>query len=398
MVSDDEDMTQHPVTLAHEARRYLHQHPGIGFAVDQAGEYIARICTSLGWTVTRGIGGTGVVATMSRGSSPRSIALRADMDGLAITEATGLDYASDNLGAMHACGHDGHMAMLMGTAATLSASPGFDGTVHMFFQPAEEPGTGAEAMIADDLFARFPVEAVYGLHNIPGIPEGEIHVRSGPIMAAEDNFEINIVGRGGHASAPHLVIDPMIIGAELVLALQSIVSRSIDPLHAVVVSCTELVTDGARNAIPSTVTIKGDVRTFTDENSRLVEQRIHEIASGIGSAHRAGATVSYSRVFRPTVNDPDCVAEFAAAAASALGEDRVNADCQPITASEDFAAYAREVPACFGFLGTGIISAEGDGATPLHSSIYDFNDAILEAGIAVFSSLVRSALPDRTPS
>lgn len=209
-------------------------------------------------------------------------------------------------------------------------------------------------------------------------------------MAAEDNFEIRITGRGGHASAPHLVIDPMVIGAELVLALQSIVARDIDPLDSVVVSCTELVTDGARNAIPDEVVIRGDVRSFTDEDSELVETRMGEIAEGIGIAHRADCSVSYSRVFRPTINDPDCVDHVIAAAASALGEGRVDGDCRAITASEDFAAYARAVPACFAFLGAGEIAA-GTSA-PLHSRSFDFNDSILGAGIDVYVELVHARL------
>ncbi|MDK8434372.1 MULTISPECIES: amidohydrolase [unclassified Brevibacterium] len=245
-------------------------------------------------------------------------------------------------------------------------------------------------MVADGLLERFPVDAVYGLHNIPGLPAGELRVRSGPIMAAEDNFEIRITGRGGHASAPHLVIDPMVIGAEVVLAFQSIVARDVDPLDSVVVSCTELVTDGARNAIPDEVAIRGDVRSFTDEDSRLVETRMREIAEGIGIAHRAHCTVSYSRVFRPTINDANCVDHVVAAAASALGEDRVDGDCRAITASEDFAAYARVVPACFAFLGAGEI---GEGTTaPLHSRGFDFNDSILGAGIDVYVELVRTQL------
>uniref|UniRef100_A0A8R1EMM5 M20_dimer domain-containing protein n=2 Tax=Caenorhabditis japonica TaxID=281687 RepID=A0A8R1EMM5_CAEJA len=257
-------------------------------------------------------------------------------------------------------------------------------------QPAEEPGTGAEAMLADGLLERFPVDAVYGLHNIPGLPTGELHVRSGSIMAAEDNFEIHISGRGGHASTPHLVIDPMVAGAEVVLALQTIVSRDIDPLDSVVVSCTELVTDGARNAIPGEATIRGDVRTFTDEDSALVESRMREIAEGVGIAHRATCSVDYTRVFRPTINDEDCVDHVISAATSALGEDRVNGAGAAITASEDFAAYARAVPACFAFLGAGAI--EPGGTAPPHSRNFDFNDSILGMGIDFYVELVHSLL------
>lgn len=337
-------MSTDPTTLALDWRRELHRIPGTEFDVGQTADFLAQVCTDLGWEVTNGIGGTGLVATLRRGTSTRSIGLRADMDGLPIEEATGADHRSQNPGVMHACGHDGHMAIVLGAAAALTEVDEFDGTVRLLFQPAEEPGTGAEAMLADGLLERFPVDAVYGLHNIPGLPAGEIHVRSGAIMAAEDNFEIRITGRGGHASAPHLVIDPMVIGAEAVLALQSIVARDIDPLDSVVVSCTELVTDGAWNAIPDEVVIRGDVRSFSDENSALVETRMREIAEGIGIAHRATCAVT----------------------------------------------YARAVPACFAFLGAGEI-AEGHTA-PLHSRCFDFNDSILRAGIDFYVELVRSRL------
>lgn len=383
-------MSTDPTTLALRWRRDLHQIPGTEFDVGETAEFIARVCTDLGWEVTTGIGGTGIVATLRRGTSTRSIGLRADMDGLPIEEGTGTHHRSRNPGVMHACGHDGHMAMVLGAAAKLTEGDEFDGTVHLLFQPAEEPGTGAEAMLADGLLERFPVDAVYGLHNIPGLPAGEIHVRSDAIMAAEDNFEIRITGRGGHASAPHLVIDPMVVGAETVLALQSIVARDIDPLDSVVVSCTELVTDGARNAIPDQVVIRGDVRSFSDEDSTLVETRMREIAEGIGIAHRATCSVTYSRVFRPTINDESCTEHVIAAATSAIGGGRLDGSCRAITASEDFAAYARAVPACFAFLGAGDI-ADG-GTAPLHSRGFDFNDSILGTGIDFYVELVRSRL------
>lgn len=391
-------MTAEHIDLATGWRRRLHEIPGTGFDVAEAADFVARTCTELGWEVTTGVGGSGVVASLARGTSSRTIALRADMDGLPIDEHTGVAHASKNPGAMHACGHDGHMAMVLGAASALAKDVDFDGNVHLFFQPAEEPGTGAEAMIADGLFDRFPTDEVYGLHNMPGLPEGEIYTRPGPIMASEDNFEIRITGRGGHASAPHFVIDPMIVGAEIVLSLQTIVARSIDPLDSVVVSCTELITDGARNAIPDHVVIRGDVRTFTDADSDLVETRIREIAEGAALAHRASCEVTYTRVFRPTVNDADCVAHAAAAASRAVGSDRVDASCRPVTASEDFAAYARVVPSCFAFLGAGELSEGGTpgggGRAPLHSRYFDFNDAILGAGIDFFTALVTTRLPE----
>ncbi|ASK66215.1 amidohydrolase [Brachybacterium avium] len=317
-------MTANLYELAIRWRRELHRIPGIAFDVGETADFVARICTDLGWEVTTGVGGSGVVASLTRGTSTRSIALRADMDGLPIEERTGVAHSSRNAGAMHACGHDGHMAMVLGAAAALTEGADWEGTVRLVFQPAEEPGTGAEAMLADGLFARFPIDEIYGLHNLPGLPEGEIHTRSGPLMAAEDNFEIAVTGRGGHASAPHLVLDPLVI------------------------------------------------------------------AAGIARAHRAVSEVSYTRVFRPTINDPGCARHATAAAAAAVGDDRVDPTCQPITASEDFAAFARAVPACFALLGAGEIA--DDGTAPLHSRRFDYNDAILPVGIDYFTALVRARL------
>ncbi len=383
-------MSIDPVQQARAWRRELHAHPGLAFDVHEAEDVVAGALTELGWAVERGIGEHGVVATLRRGDSLRAIALRSDMDGLAIEEATGVEYSSRNPGVMHACGHDGHMAMLLGAASALAQRTDFDGTVRLFFQPAEEPGHGALAMISDEVFERFPVDAIYGLHNLPGIPAGELHTRSGPIMAAEDDFEIRITGRGGHASMPHLVIDPLLVGAEIVSALQTIVARSVDPSHGVVVSCTEFTTDGARNAIPGMATIRGDARTFTDEDSALVERRMRELVAGIGSAHGASCEVAYTREFRPTVNDPACTDAAVSAATASVGPARVNGDCARLMASEDFGEFARVVPGCFVFLGTGTIA--GEGGTPLHSRDYDFNDDVLGVGIDFYVNLVTAEL------
>lgn len=372
-----------------EWRHHLHQHPELGFEERTTGRYVAELLTSFGLSPQSGIGGTGVLASLTRGSSSRAVGLRTDMDGLPLTETGGRDYASRN-GRMHACGHDGHMAMLLGAAMVLSAEGGFNGTVRFIFQPAEEHGRGAQAMIKDGLLERFPIEAVYGLHNMPGLPTGELHTRAGPIMASEDTFEITVTGRGGHAARPHMVIDPLVISAEIVLALQTVVSRSLDPTGSAVLSCTEFLTDGVRNAIPSTVTIKGDTRSFDPEVQELLERRIREISAGICAAHGATGTVTYRHEFVPTVNDPACVAAAAAAAAAVVGQNRVNAACDPIMASEDFAVFARRVPGCFAFLGNG---TEVDaGGTPLHSSGYDFNDDISTIGVAYYVELVRTVL------
>jgi amidohydrolase len=374
-----------------EWRHHLHQNPEVGFAETATSVYIADLLTSFGLSPQRGIGGTGVVASLSLGSGIGAVGLRADMDALPLLERAEHAYGSRS-GRMHACGHDGHMAMLLGAAAVLAAEGGFDGTVRFIFQPAEEHGRGAQAMIEDGLLERFGVDAIYGLHNLPGLPTGHVHTRPGPIMASEDTFEITVTGRGGHAARPQMVIDPLVVGAEIVLALQTIVSRSLDPASAAVVSCTEFVTDGIRNAIPGTVTIRGDARTFDPNVQDLVERRLREICAGICVAHGATCSVTYRHEFVPTVNDPVCVDAAATAATAVVGRDQVDPSCAPIMASEDFAIFAQRVPACFAFLGNG--TEPGAGGEPLHSSGYDFNDDILTTGAAYYVELVRTVLPE----
>lgn len=374
-------------------RHHLHRHPEVGFAEHGTGEFVATTLRELGVEVASGVGGTGVVGTLTRGDSTRSIGLRADMDGLALQEIDGREHGSRRDGVMHACGHDGHMTMLLGAAAALAADETFDGTVRFVFQPAEEHGHGAQAMLDDGLLERFPVDAMYGLHNIPGLPAGHLHSRPGAIMASEDNFTIAVRGRGGHASRPQAVIDPLLVAAEIIVALQSIVARSVDPLDTAVVSCTEVHGDGARNAIPTTVVISGDTRSFSAEVQSLLGRRIRQLSEGICAAHGATCEVTYTNSFRPTVNDPACTNAAMAAASAAVGADRVDGDCAPIMASEDFAAFAERIPACFVFIGNGVDISLG--GTPLHSHDYDFNDAVLEAGVDFYVSLVRRELDGR---
>ncbi len=371
-------------------RHDLHRIPETAFAEHQTSAYVARVLRELGYEVTTGVGGTGLVGSLTRGTSGRAVGLRSELDALPIQEGTGLAYASAHPGSMHACGHDGHMAMLLGAAAALAEDGGFDGTVRCFFQPAEEPGRGAQAMVDDGLFERFPVDAVFGIHNAPGIPVGHLRTRTGPVMASEDNFTIDVTGRGGHASAPHLVIDPLVIGAEIVVALQHVVARSIDPIRTAVLSCTDLVTDGARNAIPSHVRISGDTRSFDAAVQELLERRIREISLGVAAAHGATAEVTYTREFAPTVNDAECVATAGRAATAALGADHVDIDADPIMASEDFGVLAEHVPACLAFLGNG--TEPHAGGVPLHSHDYVFNDAILGSGTSYYVQLVRDLL------
>jgi amidohydrolase len=375
-------------------RHHLHQIPETGLAEHRTSDYLAAELSAMGLEVTRGIGGTGLVATVrtrtSAGGS-RAIGLRADMDGLPLPERNALPYRSRHDGAMHACGHDGHMAMVLGAGHVLASEGGFDGAVHLVFQPAEEHGLGAKAMMADGLFDRFPIDGIFGLHNMPGLAAGRISTRVGSLMSSEDNFEIRIAGRGGHASQPQMLVDPLVVAAQIVLGLQTIVARNIHPADTAVVSCTQMVTDGARNAIPSEVVIRGDVRSFTSNVQALVERRMRELCDGISAAHGATCTVSYTHEFEPTVNDAGATALAVAAALLSVPEGHVDPDCPPFMASEDFGAFGRVVPSCFSLLGNGV--EVGSGGTPLHSHDYGFNDEILETGVAYYVNLARTALP-----
>ncbi|MFI5916507.1 amidohydrolase [Dactylosporangium sp. NPDC051541] len=382
-----------PARLAARLRSWrhdLHRIPETAFNEHATSRYVAATLRDLGFQVVAGVGGTGVVASLTRGRPGRAIGFRSELDALPIEEHSGLAYASEHPGTMHACGHDGHLAMVLGAAAVLAEEGGFDGTVRIILQPAEEPGRGAQAMLDDGLFERFPVDRLFALHNHPGSPAGHLLTRPGPMMASEDNFTIHITGRGGHASAPHLVVDPLVIGAEILLALQQIVARSVDPLHAAVLSCTDLRTDGARNAIPSHVTITGDTRSFSPSVQALLERRIRDIGTGIAAAHGATAEITYTHEFAPTVNDDECVAIAGEAAAHALGEDHVQLAADPIMASEDFGVLATHVPACLALIGNG--TAPGAGGTPLHSHDYTFNDDILTAGVAYYRQLAHHVL------
>lgn len=375
-------------SLIRDWRHDLHRIPEIGFEEKTTGDLVSSILTQLGIEHVRGVGGTGIVASIRCGSSDRAIGLRADMDGLPIGEETGLPYSSQHENRMHACGHDGHMAMVLGAGARLAAEGGFDGTVHLVFQPAEEHGKGAKAMLQDGLLDRFPMQMMFGLHNMPGLPSGTIHTRPGGIMASEDNFEIRIQGRGGHAARPQMVVDPIVIAAEIILALQTIVARNVDPSLSAVVSCTEIHTNGARNAIPGEVVITGDTRSFDPAVQELLEQRMRELCTGIAAAHGGTAEVAYTYEFDPTVNDAAATSAAVAAATTVLGPDRVDADCLRFMGSEDFGAFGRAVPACFAFLGNGTDSA------PLHSRDYQLNDEILEPGTDYYVALVRSLLAE----
>jgi len=373
-------------------RHDFHRFPETGFDEHRSAERVAQVLTLLGLEVERGIGGTGVVGTLRRGHGPGIVALRADMDALAIHEhAPGRAHASEHAGRMHACGHDGHMAMLLAAAQLLAEGGGFDGTVRFVFQPAEEHGRGAAAMLADGLLERFPFDEIYGVHNMPGLPAGQIATRVGGLMASEDNFVIRVHGRGGHAARPHQLVDPLVVGAEIVLALQTVVARSVDPQQPAVLSCTEFHTDGIRNAVPSEVVIQGDTRSCAPEVQALLERRIREIAEGIARAHGARCEVEYTHEFAPTINHAAPVAAALEAARRVVGAAQVEGDTPPVMASEDFGRFLLQRPGAFVFLGNGAGSEPG--ATPLHNAGYDFNDALLPVGARWFAELVRLRLP-----
>ncbi|MGV4792774.1 amidohydrolase [Rhizobium sp. F40D2] len=368
-------------------RRDLHSHPEFGFDEKRTATFVAQKLREFGLDeVVEGVGGTGVVGTLRRGGGNRSIALRADMDALRIAEQGDRPYRSQTAGVMHACGHDGHTAMLLGAARILSEEGNFDGTVRFIFQPAEEWGKGALAMLDDGLMTRFPFDEIYGLHNIPGLPVGVFETRAGAIMSAEDNFEIVLKGVGGHAARPHSGNEVLVAACALVTNLQTIVSRRLDPTDIGVVSVTELLTDGTRNALPGLARILGDARSFRPEVSAAIEKQMRRIAEGTALAHNVSAEVNYTREFVPLLNDAALAEEAFAAARSVFPSENVKVRREPMTGSEDFARFLDHVPGCFVFLGNGEDSA------PLHNPNYDFNDAGLIHGANFHASIVRRRL------
>ncbi len=366
-----------------EFRRDLHAHPEIGLELPRTAEKVATQLEATGLEVTRGIGGHGVVATLRRGSDNDAIGFRADMDALPITEATGLPYGSTVPGQFHGCGHDGHTTMLLGAAIALAQDETLDRTIHFIFQPDEENGTGARAMIEDGLFDRFAMRAIYGMHNWPGAPVGTFLTGPGPFFAFEDNFEIRIEGKGGHASMPELGADPLVAGSAMVMALQTIVSRAIAGREHSVVSVTEFVTDGARNILPSHVTLRGDCRGYAQAVSARIEERMREIVAGVAAAQGVAAQVDYATSFRPLINDPDHTVRIAAAAAQVGPVDQT---CGRYGTSEDFAEFLAHRPGAFILMGNGV---KGAAALPLHNAGYDFNDAALAPGIGFWRALAR---------
>ena len=370
-------------------RHDIHRHPELAFEEQRTAARVAELLEEFGLEVHTGVGKTGVVGVLSKGSSERMLGLRADMDALMIQEQNQFEHRSVNDGKMHACGHDGHTAMLLGAAQYLSSDGNFDGTAVFIFPPAEEHGEGARAMIADGLFERFPVDSVYAIHNFPSLETGKFAVRAGSIMAAEDNFEITINGVGHHAAMPHLGKDTIVIGAEIVNAMQTLVSRSLDPLDSAVISFTEFVTNGTVNVVPGQVVLKGDTRSLTTSVQDHIEATMERIVAGICAAQGASYEFSYRRNFIPTVNAHTEAGIAAAVAGAVVGADNVIGDSRPVMTSEDFGYMLQARPGAYLLLGNGV---EGVGGCSLHNPAYDFNDDILCIGADFWVTLVESQL------
>jgi amidohydrolase len=369
-------------------RRDIHAHPELAFAERRTADLVAAKLAEFGCDVQRGLAGTGVVGTIRRGNSPAAIGLRADMDALPIHEENEFAHRSTEDGKMHACGHDGHTTMLLGAAKYLARTRNFQGTVHLIFQPAEEGGGGGRVMVEEGLFDKFPCDAVFALHNKPGIPVGQIAAKAGPLLAASDRWDIRITGHGTHAAHPHLGIDPFVVGAEIVLALQTIVSRTVDPLDSAVVSVGFMRGGSAYNAIPDGLHIGGTARSFRPEVQDAIERRIRAVARGVALAHGAQAEADYRRSYPPTVNHA-AETEFAAdVAAEICGRHQVLRNIAPSMGGEDFSFMLNQRPGAMLWLGNG----PGEGDCFLHNARYDFNDDALPVGVSFLARLAERFL------
>ncbi len=367
-------------------RHHLHQHPELFLHERETAAFVCKTLADLGVPYSSGVGGHGIVATLTRGHSNRSVGLRADMDALPIVEETGLPYASCKPGVMHACGHDGHTASLLGAAALLTSDTDWSGTVHFVFQPAEEGFGGARSMLADGLFDRFPMERIFGYHNWPGLEAGTIAVHDGAVMAAGSRLNIVVDGHAGHAAMPHLSRDPLLASAHLVVALQSVVSRNVDPLESVVVSVCTLNAGIASNQIPSRSVLSGTFRSHRPAIRDLIEAGIRRISEGIGATFGVAVSVEIQHGVSPTVNTR-AEADLAAASATELGIP-LRRDLPPSMAGEDFGWYLEQKPGAFAWIGNGPATPGGE----LHNPGYDFNDAILPVAAGWLAATARRAL------
>ncbi len=375
-----------------DIRRDLHAHPELRFEEHRTADTVARTLEQWGIAVTRGIGGTGVVGTIHSGSSNRSIGLRADMDALPLQESNAFAHRSTHEGKMHACGHDGHTAMLLAAAKYLAQHRPFDGTVQLIFQPAEEGGAGAKRMLEDGLFERFACDAVFGMHNWPGMQVGQFGVRPGPMMASSNEFEIIVHGKGAHAALPHLGIDPIIVATHLVQAFQSIVSRNKKPIDAAVLSVTQIHAGKATNIIPDSARIVGTVRTFTIEVLDLIEKAMQQMVQTLPGAFGARAEMRFHRNYPPTINH-EAEARFVADVMDdVVGSANVLRDIEPVMGAEDFSFMLMQRPGAYVFIGNGdgLHREQGHGVGPctLHNPSYDFNDDLIPIGATYWVRLV----------
>jgi amidohydrolase len=375
-------------------RHDIHAHPELGFEESRTADLVAKKLAEFGVEVHRGIGKTGVVGRLRLGNSPRSIGLRADLDALPIKEANTFDWRSRNEGRMHACGHDGHTTMLLGAAKYLAETRNFDGTVNFIFQPAEEGLGGGDAMVKDGLFERFPCDAIFGMHNRPGLPVGKFAIRSGPMMAGGAYFDIAVTGKGAHGARPESSIDPVLVASHITTALQSIVSRNVRPVDTAVLSVTQIHGGDAYNVIPQTAVMRGTVRAFSNETLALLKERMAQIASGVASGFGASASLDFRIVFLPLVNDAGETQFIADTAAELVGAENVNRNVGLVMASEDFSYMLQACPGAYIQIGNG----EGKGACEVHNPSYDFNDDILPLGASLFARLAEKRLERLTQS
>jgi hippurate hydrolase len=378
-------------------RRDIHAHPELSYEEQRTADVVAARLAEWGIPVVRGLGVTGVVGVIKNGTSNRAIGLRADMDALPMQELNTFDHASRHAGKMHACGHDGHTAMLLGAAHYLSQNRNFDGTVVLIFQPAEEGGAGARRMIEDGLFEQFPVDGVYGMHNWPGIAAGKFGVVAGPMMASSNEFRVVVKGKGAHAAQPHRGIDPVMVAVQIAQGWQTIISREKNPLDTAVLSITQIHAGSATNVIPDEAVLIGTVRTFSTEVLDLIERRMNDVASGIAAGFGADIDFAFKRNYPPLVNDAQKTAFAVEAMKAVVGEENVDTDVEPTMGAEDFAFMLQAKPGCYAFIGNGDgehrIGGHGLGPCQLHNGSYDFNDQLLPIGASYWVRLVEMSLP-----
>ena len=370
-------------------RRDIHQHPELQFEENRTSDLVAAKLEEFGIEIHRGLAKTGVVGTIRNGDGP-SIGLRADLDALPLQEKNIFKHASSNPGKMHACGHDGHTTMLLGAAKYLASSKNFRGTVNFIFQPAEEGGGGGEVMVKEGLFEKFPVDAVYGMHNWPGMEPGYFGVGAGPIMAAADTFDLTIFGRGGHAALPDQCVDPILAASQVVTALQSISSRNTHPLDTLVISVTQIHAGDAYNVIPDSVRMHGTVRTFLPETQEEVPAKMLRVAEGVCTALGASCELNYMNGYPSTINSVPETEIAAKAVVDLVGEEKIHRNPIPSTGAEDFSYMLQARPGCYVWIGIG--TGKGEGGCMLHSSHYDFNDDVLWTGASYWATLVENEL------